>query len=102
MLELLLVRGCFGFSGGNTIKRASSQEPSGCWERTDWSENTHSVSVSGLCCNQSKDQWSLDQGRGRWETEEGRRSELFRGKVSWSLGVSESEDRGKSNDGRCP
>lgn len=40
--------------------------------------------------------------RGRWETEEGRRSELFGGKVSWTLGVSGSEDGGRSNDGRCP
>lgn len=53
---------------------------------------TRTVSVSGFCCNQSKDQWGLDQGRGRWEMEEGRRSELFGGKVSWTLRVSGSED----------
>lgn len=46
MFELfLLVTGCLVLSGGNTIRSASSQEPSG---RIDWGENKSGVSAEAF------------------------------------------------------
>lgn len=78
MFELfLLVTGCLVLSGGNTIRSASSQEPSG---RIDWGENKSGVSAGSFHSNHSQGCRGLDQGRGSWDAEEGQRSKLFWGK----------------------
>ena len=67
----------FVLCGGNTIRPASSQEPSSCGWRVDWEESGSGVQEEAVVMIRASPCVGLDQGRGIWDGEEGQRSELF-------------------------